>query len=66
MTTYIGYTMPRFKIETWYVAQLPGEGGVDWGYSTKRTDARPMSIYWRQRFESDMARVKQIAAFVPL
>lgn len=33
-----------------YVAQLPGNGGKDWGYSERREDAIELSPYWQRRF----------------
>ena len=55
----------------WYVAHLPGEGGVDWGYSSngpgKGTldDAKPLSPYWQRRFKADMQRLGDSASFTP-
>ena len=69
MTVYIGYTMwktgPQYP-KTFYVANLPGDGGKDWGYSEKREQAIPLSVYWRRRFEADMGRCNRVGAFVPL
>ena len=39
-----------------YVANLPGKGGVDWGYSEYRKDAIPLSPYWQRRFVADCRR----------
>jgi hypothetical protein len=36
-----------------YVAQLKGEGGKDWGYTTDRHKARLLSPYWAKRFMAD-------------
>lgn len=36
-----------------YVTERPGDGGVDWGYSTDATKARPFSLYWAKRFAAD-------------
>lgn len=69
MTVYIGYTVWRhvgLHGKTVYVAQLPGDGGKDWGYTDKREQAIPLSVYWRRRFEKDMSRVNQCGAFVPI
>jgi len=38
---------------TFYVEQLPGEGGVDWGYTTDLNKARDLNPYWQKRFNSD-------------
>jgi hypothetical protein len=68
MDVYIGYTIwkhtgePRMA----YVAQVPGDGGKDWGYTFVRTQAVPLSLYWRRRFERDMARCNQVGSFAPI
>jgi hypothetical protein len=36
----IAYRQDFVKHENWYVAQVPGEGGVDWGYTTDIAKAR--------------------------
>ena len=66
MEAYLGYTIwthcgKPFKVA--YVAQVPGDGGKDWGYTLKREQAIPLSVYWRRRFERDMQRVRQIGSF---
>jgi hypothetical protein len=43
--------------QTWYVAQLPGDGGVSWGWVTTLAKAVPVSPYWVRRFRSDMRHV---------
>jgi hypothetical protein len=40
-----------------YVRELPGEGGADWGYVDEPKKARPVSTYWARRFIADMRRV---------
>lgn len=40
-----------------YVSEVPGDGGVDWGYVGNVDKAKPMSPYWRRRFFCDMRRV---------
>jgi hypothetical protein len=54
-----------------YVAQRPGEGGKDWGY-TKHPEgvngldkAQPLSAYWWKRFAADMRRCNTVAFCVP-
>ena len=42
-----------------YVTDLPGHGGVDWGYSERPSDAISVSRYWMARFKMDCARVNQ-------
>jgi hypothetical protein len=40
-----------------YVREVLGEGGADWGYVDERRKARPISTYWARRFIADMQRV---------
>lgn len=42
-----------------YVTEVPGEGGKDWGYSQDSRKAIPVSRYWRRRFMADCASVGQ-------
>jgi hypothetical protein len=53
---------------TWYVSDLPGHAGnkritetaernSDWGYTSDRAKALPLSVYWQRRFAADMRRV---------
>jgi len=50
-----------------YVSQVPGEGGADWGYTTRKEGhggydvAKPLSRYWWQRFAKDQARIGRCA-----
>lgn len=46
-----------------FVAQLPGDGGKDWGYTSDRSKAIPLSTYWRRRFAADCRRVGTLAHF---
>lgn len=68
MTAYIGYTIWKHtgQPKTVYVAQIPGDGGKDWGYTDKREQAIPLSVYWRRRFECDMTRCRQVGSFSPI
>lgn len=43
--------------EVWYVSHLPGQGGKDWGYTTKHADSILVTEYWKNRFLSDMRKV---------
>lgn len=38
--------------QTWYVRELPGQGGKDYGYVTDISKAVPMSPYWQRRFRA--------------
>lgn len=42
---------------TFYVAQVPGDGGKDWGYVTAPWKAAALSPYWQRRFAADCRRV---------
>ena len=34
----------------WWVAQVPGEEGVDWGFTDKIEQARPLNKYYQRRW----------------
>lgn len=38
------------KVVVEFAREIPGEGGVDWGYVSRSEDARPMTEFWRLRF----------------
>ena len=40
-----------------YVTEVPGDGGKDWGYTEQSSKAVPVSRYWMARFKADCARV---------
>jgi hypothetical protein len=44
-----------------YVAQLPGEGGRDWGYTSDKAQAKLLSDYWWRRFAADQRAVARAA-----
>ena len=46
-----------------WVAQLPGDDGVDWGYTRKRAQAIMLTSYWRRRFAADCRREGAVARF---
>jgi hypothetical protein len=50
-------------MKTMYVAQTPDKNGVDWGYTEKRDQALPLSVYWRRRFDKDRERCGAVAGF---
>lgn len=64
----IGYRMNGRRTE--YVAQLPGHGGVDWGYTPHIHGKRgmdvpiPLSVYWQRRFRRDEERGGRVARFL--
>jgi hypothetical protein len=48
--------------QTFYVANLPGHEGVDWGYTKERSKALPLSRYWARRFSAHCARCSDMAS----
>ena len=52
------------KQPAFYVAQLPGDGGVDWGYTTNASEAKKLSPYWQRRFAADCRRCNSKAQFL--
>lgn len=50
----------------YYVAQVPGEGGKDWGYTTDHKLAKPLPIYWQRRFSSDCRHVGAAFNLLPI
>jgi len=42
-----------------YGSEIPGDGGVDWGYHPKFDKALPLSRYWHRRFMADARRCGQ-------
>jgi hypothetical protein len=47
-----------------WVDSVPGEGGVDWGYTPHSEGAKALSPYWQRRFAADMSRVNDGAVFL--
>ncbi len=45
--------------ECWYVRELPGQGGADYGYVTDASKAVPMSPYWQRRFRTYVGRCSE-------
>lgn len=54
---------PHNKWERWYVSHVPGEEGAGWGWVTKSSQAKDLSVYWQRRFAKDMQRVNTQAYF---
>ena len=48
----------------WYVAQLPGQGGKDWGYTMDVKQALDLSPYWVRRFRAYCNHLGQHAQYV--
>lgn len=48
---------------TYYVSEVPGDGGKDWGYTTDSSKAISLNTYWRRRFAADCRRVGSVAQF---
>ena len=47
-----------------YVAQVPGDGGTDWGYTTEYGKALPLNQHFARRFAADCRRVGASAVLV--
>lgn len=62
----IAYRYWNQNYPIFYVANLKGEVGKDWGYSDKACDAVPLSPYWHKRFAADCKRVGVVANFVDI
>ena len=60
----IGYKSRFEKI--FYVSDLPGHGGVDWGYGLHVSKATHLTPYWQRRFRKDTERVGEIARFLDI
>ena len=50
--------------ELFYVAQLPGDGGVDYGYTSEHAKAIDLTPYWQRRFAAYCRHVGSEAHFV--
>ncbi len=46
-----------------YVANLPGDNGVDWGYHTDPRKAIGLNKYWQRRFAANCRRCGSEARF---
>jgi hypothetical protein len=49
-----------------YVAQVKGDGGKDWGYTTDYSKACALSPFWQRRFAADCRRAGEVACFSPV
>lgn len=54
----------RFRTDTQYVSHLPGENGVDWGYSGGQY-AKVLSPYWQRRLAKYARDCRFEVGFVP-
>jgi hypothetical protein len=50
--------------KTFWVSEVPGEGGKDWGYTEDSDKAKLLNVYWQRRFRKDCERVGYVAHFV--
>ena len=48
----------------YWVAQVPGNGGTDWGYTTHADQAMRLSPYWQRRFTADCRSCGMDAQFI--
>ena len=39
--------------KTKWVGSLQGDGGVDWGWTDKESEAIEMSLWWQRRYRAD-------------
>lgn len=62
---YVAYCAMHTGAPLHYVRELPGDGGVDWGYVTEAAKAKPLSKYWARRFRADCLRCGRVAYFDP-
>lgn len=53
------------RMTIFYVAQLPGQGGKDWGWTERYGEAILLSVYWQRRFTADQRHCGRVAYFVP-
>jgi hypothetical protein len=51
---------PWLKDVIFYVAQVPGDGGLDWGYTKNPSEAIHLPIYWQRRFARDGGRIVEM------
>jgi len=58
----VAYYCDTFK-KCWYVGQVKGNGGADWGYVCTYRQALPLSPYWQARFRADCRAMNRIAHF---
>lgn len=56
----VGFDGVAWSVNPWgktlYIGNLPGDGGVDWGWTEKRSEAKPLTPYWQRRFKADRRR----------
>jgi hypothetical protein len=50
--------------EIYWVAQIAGHTGRDWGYTTHASQAIELSDYWQARFAADCRYVGSEAHFI--
>lgn len=50
----------------WYVSDLPGQGGVDWGYDVRPEKATVLAPYWQRRFQKHCDDINRRPIFVPV
>jgi len=61
-----GVSADRRSRVLWYVDSLPGEGGVDWGYTGSSSKARTLTPYWQRRFAATMRHLGEGVVFIPV
>lgn len=53
----------KLNMTLYYVAQVPGDGGKDWGYTEDPKQAILLNKYWQRRFNADCRHVGVQAQF---
>ena len=65
-TTWVSYYYPNSNTHVaLYVSELPGEGGVDWGYTPDASKAKPLTDYWWKRFAANRRHCGHAAMCYP-
>ena len=59
----IAWRFWNYSFPVFYVQNIPGDGGVDWGYTNDVAKALPLNKYFAARFRKDCERVNATAHF---
>jgi hypothetical protein len=54
MTKQIAYRFLSQNSRPWYVSEVKGDGGVDWGYTDDVTKAKVLNTWYWKQFAKDM------------
>ena len=65
MAKQIAYRFMKVDGPAWYVSEIKGNGGVDWGYTNDASKALPINTHvWRQ-FAKDVRECGGCALSIP-